>query len=143
MMITDGEGIPLAAHIDSASPAEVNLLEKTLAMITVGKAGEAAGLRRLPDRLVADKGYDSNLLRTLLSQQGIQPVIPARSTNREATHQDGRSMRRYKRRWKVERTFAWLLSFRRITVRWERYDFIYGAFVHLACALIALRRICS
>ena len=141
MMVTDGEGTPLAAHIESASPAEVTLIEKTLAMVSVGRAGKAGAPRRKPDRLVADKAYDSNDLRTRLSKRGIIPIIPARSTNLTATHQDGRSLRRYKRRWKIERTFAWLLNFRRITVRWERLDLMYGAFVHLACAFIVLRRV--
>lgn len=141
MMVTDGEGTPLATHIESASPAEVKLLEQTLAKISVGRAGAAGAPRCKPARLVADKGYDSNPLRSRLSQRGIHPIIPARSTNLTATHQDGRSLRRYRRRWKIERTFAWLLNFRRIAVRWDRFDFMYGAFVHLACALIALRRL--
>lgn len=141
MMVTDGEGLPLAAHVASASPAEVTLIEATLATISVGKAGAAGAPRRKPDRLIADKAYDSNGLRARLAKRGIMPLIPARSTSRTATHQDGRPLRRYRRRWKIERTFAWLLNFRRITVRWERLDYIYGAFVHLACAFIVLRRL--
>ena len=141
MMVTDGEGLPLAAHIASASPAEVTLIETTLALISVRKAGAPGAPRRKPDRLIADKAYDSNGLRTRLAGRGIKPLTPARSTSKKATHQDGRSLRRYRRRWKIERTFAWLLSFRRITVRWERFDYIYGAFVHLACAIIVLRRL--
>jgi transposase len=141
MMVTDGEGMPLAGHIESASPAEVRLVEKTLAMVSVGRAGEAGAPRRKPERLIADKAYDCNGLRKRLSKRGILPIIPARSTNQAALHQDGRLLRRYRRRWKIERTFAWLLSFRRITVRWERFDFMYAAFVHLACAFIVLRRL--
>lgn len=141
MMVTDGEGLPLAAHIASASPAEATLIETTLAMISVGKAGSAGAPRRKPERLIADKAYDSNDLRTRLAKRGIEPLIPARSTTRTATHQDGRSLRRYRKRWKIERTFAWLLNFRRVTVRWERLDYIYSAFVHLACAIIVLRRL--
>lgn len=141
MMVTDGEGMPLASHIDSASPAEVTLIEKTLAKIAVGKAGRAGAPRQKPERLVADRAYDSNGLRRRLAGRGILPIIPARSTSLSATHQDRRRFRRYARRWKVERTFAWLLSFRRITVRWERLDFMYGAFVHLACAFIVMRRL--
>ena len=141
MMVTDGEGTPLAVHLDSASPAEVKLIEQTLAKISVRKTGAPGAPRKKPDRLVADKAYDSNGLRARLAKRGIKPVIPARSTSLSATHQDGRPMRRYARRWKVERTFAWLLNYRRITVRWERLDHIYGAFVHLACAVIVMRRL--
>jgi transposase len=141
MMVTDGEGTPLAAHIESASPAEVTLIEATLAKISVRRAGAAGAPRRKPERLIADRAYDSNPLRSRLAKRGIDPIIPARSTSRAATHQDGRPLRRYRRRWKIERTFAWLLNFRRITVRWERLDLMYGAFVHLACAFIVLRRL--
>ena len=141
MIVTDGEGIPLATHLASASPAEVTLIEKTLENISVSKAGVAGAPRQKPERLIADKAYDSNGLRKRLAERGIQPIIPARSTSWSATHQDGRALRRYARRWKVERTFAWLLNFRRITVRWERLDHIYEAFVHLACAIIVLRRL--
>jgi transposase len=55
--------------------------------------------------------------------------------------QDGRKLRRYKRRWKVERTFAWLGNFRRLVVRWERNITMYRAFFHVACLLIILRQL--
>jgi transposase len=93
-----------------------------------------------PKRLVADRGYDSNALRCELVKRGIEPIIPARSNNRKATHQDGRKLRRYKHRWIIERTFAWLGHFRRLVVRYERLDRIYAAFFHLACAFLTLKR---
>jgi hypothetical protein len=43
MVVVDGQGIPLANHLDSASPSKVTLLEKTLiillcyAKVTVGR----------------------------------------------------------------------------------------------------------
>ncbi|MET0625436.1 MAG: hypothetical protein ABW250_21045 [Pyrinomonadaceae bacterium] len=36
----------------------------------------------------------------------IEPLIPKRRNNKKATHQDGRKLRRYKRRWIIERTQA-------------------------------------
>jgi transposase len=53
--------------------------------------------------------------------------------------QDGRALRRYRKRWKVERTFAWLQNFRRLLVRQDRFISVYQGFFHLACALICLR----
>jgi hypothetical protein len=44
-------------------------------------------------------------LRQQLKQQGMEPIIPARRNHRKATDQDGRKLRRYRRRWIVERTF--------------------------------------
>ena len=58
-----------------------------------------------------------------------------------ATHQDGRRLRRYRRRWLVERTHAWLQNYRRVLVRYERLAALYLGFVHLACALIVLKRV--
>lgn len=54
--------------------------------------------------------------------------------------QDGRPSRRYRRRWKIERLFAWLGNFRRLVVRSERYALNYLGFVHMAYILILLRQ---
>jgi len=138
MVLVDGAGTPLGAHLDSASPSEVKLLAQTLATVRVAGA-KRAGQR--PKRLIADRGYDSNRLRAELSRRGIEPIIPARRNNGVATHQDGRKLRRYRRRWIVERTIAWLGNFRRLVVRYERRIEIYTGFFHLACAILTLREV--
>jgi len=97
--------------------------------------------RQRPERLIADRGYDSNAVRALLVRRGIEPIIPARRTNTVATHQDGRRLRRYQRRWIIERTHAWLQKFRRLVVRYEYLAGIFLALVHLACALVTLKRV--
>ncbi|MBN8465404.1 transposase [Corallococcus exiguus] len=56
-------------------------------------------------------------------------------------HQDGREPRRYKRRWKVERFFAWLHFFRRLVTRYEVKAENFLGFLHLACALLLLRQL--
>lgn len=134
MVLVDGHGTPLGAYLDSASPAEVKLLEKTLAAVPAKKRGKI-------ERLILDRAYDSNPLRKRLAKRGIEPIIPARSRNVNATHQDGRKLRRYKNRWIVERTFAWLGWFRRLVVRHERHSTTYAGFFHIACALITLRKV--
>jgi len=141
MVLVDGAGTPLGAYLDAASPAEVTLLDQTLATVKVTRAHRAGRPRTYPDRLIADRGYDSNGLRRWLKHRHIQPIIPARSNNTRATDQDGRCLRRYRRRWIVERTFAWLGYFRRLTVRYDRLLATYGGFFHLACALLVLRRV--
>ena len=88
-----------------------------------------------------DRGYDSNPLRRRLVAKGIDPIVPAQRQHVNATHQDGRKLRRYRRRWIVERTFAWLGWFRRLLVRHERLAEIYLAFFHVACILLTLRRV--
>ncbi len=68
----------------------------------------------------------------------IRVVIVVISIKRDST-QDGRKLRRYKRRWKVERLFAWLQNFRRVLVRHDRYLENYIGFVLLGCIVILLR----
>jgi len=138
MVLADGAGTALGVHLEKASPSEVKLVEATLNNVQV-KTGKRR--RGKPKRLIGDRGYDSNQVRALLVKRGIEPMIPARSNNTVATHQDGRRMRRYKRRWIIERSNSWLQTFRRLVVRYERSAKIFAAFVHMACALITLKRI--
>ena len=107
MVVVDGQGIPLGNHLDSASPAEVTLLEKTVDQIAVPRKGRGRP-RKNPRRIIADKAYDSDPLRRRLARRGIELICPYRSNNKQQHYHDGRKLRRYKRRWKVERTFAWL-----------------------------------
>lgn len=124
--------------MEAATPAEVRLVEPTLAN---GRIGGRRAKRRRPQRLIADRGYDSNQVRELLVERDIEPIIPKRRNNTKATHQDGRKLRRYRRRWIIERTNSWLQTFRRLVVRYERSAKTFTALVHLACALTTLRRV--
>ena len=92
-----------------------------------------------PQRIIADRGYDSRPLWERLRRRGIDLIVPHRR-NRRDCFQDGRKLRRYRRRWLIERTNAWLLNFRRLTVRYDHKLEHYRAFVYLACALITLRQ---
>ncbi len=141
MVLVDGAGTPLGTDLESASPAEVRLLEVTRDTVAVTRPHQPGRPRKRPDRLIADRGYDSNAIRALLVRRGIEPIIPARANNGQATHQDGRRLRRYRRRWIIERTIGWLGNFRRLTVRYDRLLETYSGFFHLACALIALRKV--
>jgi transposase len=141
MVWVDGAGPPLGLHGAAASPAEVTLLEATLAPVHVPRAHCAGRPRQRPDRLIADRGYDSNAVRAALAPRGIPPIIPARSNTHRATHQDGRCLRRSRRRWIVERSNAWRYHFRRLVVRYERSAEIYTALGHVAGALITLKRV--
>jgi transposase len=100
---------------------------------------DASFIAEEPQRLIGDRAYDSDPLdERLAKQRGIQLIAPNRS-NRRILTQDGRPLRRYKRRWKVERLFAWLHNFRRIVVRYEYHVENFRAFLHLGCAIILLR----
>jgi transposase len=129
MAIADGSGLPIAIGIESASPHEVKLVEATL---------DNRFIAEHPSRVIGDKAYDSNALdERLLKERGTEMIAPNRRRSRRS--QDGRPLRRYKRRWKVERLFAWLQNYRRIQTRWERHAHNYLGFVHLGCIVILLR----
>lgn len=141
MVVVDGRGVPLAVRLYAASPAEVRLAEETLATIRVGRRHHGGRPRQKPTRVIADKGYDSDPLRQRLRRRGIELIAPHRHNRRKSPTQDGRALRRYRRRWTVERTLAWLGNFRRLVVRYDRSLTIYRAFVHIACFIITLRRV--
>src|SRR5450432_4421212 len=138
MVLVDGQGLPLGVRLESASPAEVTLAEATLAEVRVPR--RKGRPRQKPERVIADRAYDSDPLRRRLKKPGIELIAPYRKNNKERRYQDGRKLRRYKRRWIVERTNAWLGQFRRLLVRHEHLLSTYCAFFYLACFWITLRR---
>ena len=132
MAITDKHGIPVGVSLGSASPHEVTLGEGTLDEILTS---------RYPDRLISDKAYDSDTLDEKVSQKyGTKIISPHKANRRKPATQDSRELRRYARRWKVERLFAWLHNFRRIVTRWEYKLENYVGFVKLGIMKILLRQ---
>jgi transposase len=136
MVVVDGEGVPLGGQVTTASTAEVKLAQPTLD--TIGVA-DAQGQPQRPLRLILDRGYDSDPLREDLLARDILMICPHRRRRKAPPFNDGRHLRRYRKRWKVERTIAWLGNFRRLTVRYDRHLESYRAFFQIACALITLR----
>jgi len=141
MVVVDGQGIPLGKQLYSASPNEVRLAEETLASIRVSRRHHAGCPRQKVRRVIADRAYDSDPLRAQLAARGIELIAPHRWNRSKPRTQDGRALRRYRRRWKIERTFAWLGNYRRLVVRYDRSITIYEAFFHIACLMITLRKV--
>ncbi|MEM7159087.1 MAG: IS5 family transposase [Myxococcota bacterium] len=130
MAVADRSGFPLAVGIASGQRNEVKLVDETL---------DAAFLDELPPRLIGDRAYDSDGLdAALLDERNIEMIAPHHPRRRRLT-QDGRPLRRYRRRWLVERIFAWLQNFRRLLTRHERKASNFLGFVQLGCILILLR----
>ena len=138
MVLIDGGGLPLGVRLESASPAEVTLAEATLAEVKVPRAKGRP--RTKPERVIADRAYDSDPLRERLKKRGIDLIVPYRKNSKLRRYEDGRKLRRYKRRWIIKRTNAWLGQFRRLLVRHEHLLATYSAFFYLACLWITLRR---
>jgi transposase len=93
-----------------------------------------------PRRLIGDRAYDADPLDEELAKLGVEMIAPHRRNRKKPKTQDGRPLRRYKRRWKIERLFAWLGNFRRLVVWYERHALNYLGFVQLGCILILLRQ---
>jgi transposase len=130
LVLADDHSLPLAVSIESASPHESQLVE--------GLLGHSF-LDALPARMIGDRAYDSDRLdRDLAERYGIEMIAPHRGVHRKPT-QDGRPLRRYCRRWRVERLFAWLHHFRRLVVRWEYHVENFFGMVRLGCMQILLR----
>jgi len=138
MVLVDGQGLPLGVRLESASPGEARLAEATLAGVRVPR--RKGRPRQKPKRVIADRAYDSDPLRERLRKRGIDLIVPYRKNSRCRRYEDGRKLRRYKRRWIIERTNAWFGQFRRLLVRHEHLISTYRAFCYLACFWITLRR---
>jgi transposase len=132
-VVTDARGVPLGTVVAAADRAETDLIEDAINDIPVPLPTEVP--------LIADRGYDSDPLRDRLQDDGIRLISPHRMNRTKPSRNDGRRLRRYARRYVIERTNAWLHGFRRLAHRWEYYSFLYHGFVRLACTIIALGRL--
>ena len=129
-LLTDAQGIPLSIVLTQANRHDV-----TQVLPLLNALPPVAGLRgapkRRPELIQADRAHDSDPLRALLAERGIDTPIARRRT----AHGSGLG----KTRWVVERTIAWLHPFRRLRLRYERPPSIHEAFLKLGACLICWR----
>lgn len=91
MVVTDGHGLPIGLHVDSAQPHESTLAETTLQTIRVPQQRGRPKTR--PKELVADKAYNSANFRRKLRQRGIKPTIPTSERRARKRPKRGRPVR--------------------------------------------------
>jgi transposase len=128
-VVTDAQGVPLAATTTAANVNEVTMLLPLVDAIPAVR-GRRGRPRRRPERVQGDRGVDAQSNREGLRQRGIQPVLAKRQTE----HGSGLGVYR----WFVERTLSWLHRKGRLRLRWDRLPEIHDAFLKLACCLICL-----
>ncbi len=138
MVLVDGKGLPMGVRPESTCPSEVKLAEATVAEVRAARP-RGRSMQKLK-RIIADHGDDSDPLRERFKERGIELIALYRQNNKRRRHQAGRTLRRYKRRWIVERANVWLEQSRRLLVHHEQLLSIYYAFIYLACFWINLRR---
>jgi transposase len=131
MAVADRHGLPIAIGIASGQRHETKLVIPTL---------RARFLKQLPERLIGDRAYDSSPLDAELLEMGVEMIAPHTRTRKTKT-QDGRPLRRYRRRWHIERLFAWLQCSRRLITRFEHKAENFLAFLKLRCVVLLLRRL--
>jgi len=131
-IVVDADGLPLGLATAAANVSEQALLMPALNDIPL----------EVPEGtpVVADRGHDSDSLRDQMKAGGFEPVIPHRSNRVKPSRNDGRRLRRYRHRWLVERTNAWLHCYRGLAMRWSYYAFMYIGMVYLSFIHIALQR---
>ena len=131
-MLSEANGLPLTAGISAANVHDTTTLPALVRAIPAIRSRRGPRRTR-PVKLHADKGYESAANRLFLRARGIIPRIARKGV--ESAERLGRH------RYKIERTFAWLGNYRRLTQRWERNPANFKGFLALACAMICYRRL--
>jgi transposase len=133
MVLVDARGLPVAVDTMSASPHESTLVQHLFDFMLTEET---------PQRIIGDKAYDSDKLDQKMAMYNIEMIAPHRKNRKpENVTQDGRPMRRYGRRWTVERTISWIQNFRRLCIRWEKSTKLFQGYLHLSCALLLLKQV--
>ena len=131
-IITDRRGVPLGFILTGANVHDSVPFAEVLDAVPPIRAKRGRPRRR-PEKLHADKASDHARCRRDCRKRHIKPRIARRGV--ESKDRLGRH------RWVVERTFAWINRFRRLTIRYERREDIHYALTSLACSLICLNRL--
>jgi IS5 family transposase len=134
LLLTDGNDFPLSAHIAGADEHEVNHVSPLLDVAVVHEAFWQ------PTHLLYDKAADDDELWERLEDRCIELVCPRRDNRKRPRTQDGRKLRRYRHRWRIERSISWLQRFKRLVVRYEYHADLFLGFVQLACLFTILQR---
>jgi transposase len=130
LAIVDRQGLPLSVSTHAAHHHEVRLVQLRFDFYM---------LEPKPEHLIGDRAYDSDGLDDELKQDGVNMIALHRFTRTLKT-QDGRHLRRYQRRWLVERFFAWPQWKRRLLIRWEYDATNFLGFVQLASITMLLKQ---
>ena len=131
-VVTDAGGLPLGQATAAANVPETDLLKPALDDVPVEVPPGTP--------VIADKGHDSDPLRDEVEEDGYATIIPHRKNRVKPSRNDGRKLRRYRHRWRVERTNAWLHCYRGLAVRWAYYPFMYVGIVYVSFIHMALQR---
>jgi hypothetical protein len=132
LLMVDGDGLPLSAYTTAAHHNEVNTVERLVKQRQLSY--------HTPRRLLYDKAVDAVPRQAFAKPIGVELICPHRANRTKPSRQDGRALRRYIRRYRVERSISWLHCYRRLITRWEYFSDLFQGFVHLACLYTTLNK---
>ena len=128
--LVDFKGTPFNVVFSSGNTHDMPLALPTIINNPVGK----------PAMILADKGYDSDPFRIKLKEFDIETNIPNREI-KNRKKQENYNIPLGKMRFKIERTNAWIKSFRRLHFRFDYTLNSFSAFVYLGLIVICLRKL--
>jgi hypothetical protein len=143
-LITDNLGIPLNCNIYSSSIYDSLILNNQLDDIIIHNNE----LLNNNNVLLADAGYDSNIIRNKLKEIKFGKLLSHRNKRNikdakklEAIKLLPAETKLLKSRIKIEHTNAQLKQYRRLSIRYDKYASSYMLFLYLACSDIVLKNI--
>jgi len=140
-----GEGYDRMGAIDRISPTAVRATQPTLGNFRLDFETAPSELLFTDNETNYERLFHSPGPRFSKDACGEQVVRVAADSDRPRASDsnvivDARRGRALRRRWLVERFFAWIQWQRRILVRWEYYAQNFLGFVQLACLVVLFRR---
>jgi len=133
--LVDGRGVPLSLVVTGANRHDVSQLDAVLSSIMVKRKAPA---ERRSKHLCLDAGYRGKPALQIIESHGYIPHVVSRSQQRKTKQ---RRPGRKARRWVVEVCQSWFNRFRKLLVRYEKFEQSFIALNHLAAAIIALRKV--
>ena len=134
-MLVDGRGVPLSLVVTGANRHDVSQLETVLESIVIERANPP---QRRHKHLCADSGYTGAPALKVIEEHGYIPHVKGRGQEADELKRDPEKKAR---RWVVEVAHSWFNRFRKLLVRYEKFDRSFLALNHLAAAVIAFRKI--
>jgi len=123
-------------------PALTDALGRPLGfLLTPGQAADCRQARALLEgvtfeRLIGDRGYDTNEIRDWLDEHQAEAVIPSKRNRKVPIPHDPHA---YRSRHRIENLFCRIKEYGRITLRKDKTERSYAAFLSLAFALVNIQ----
>lgn len=131
MVLGDARGLPVAVDTGPAGPHESKLVPRLFDFMLT---------QQRPPRVIGDRAYACDPWDAALAGRGVELIAPHRGNRKpENVTQDRRPLQRYRRRWTVAGSMAWIQNLRRLCIRWEKLTKLFPGFLHLAGTLLLLR----